>query len=77
MEWIAQEETPNLGPVLFADGASALIMSNGICITKDEKPPLWNILGAQTTLLDNSDCVGIRAVPSGKHLIDTDCTQAC
>ncbi|KAB8068313.1 thiolase-like protein [Aspergillus leporis] len=59
MEWIAQEETPNLGPVLFADGASALIMSNGICITKDEKPPLWNILGAQTTLLDNSDCVGI------------------
>ncbi|KAF7589810.1 Chitin synthase, class 1 [Aspergillus hancockii] len=65
MESIAQEETPNIGSVLFADGAGALIMSNGTCATKGEKSPIWNILGAQTTLMDQSDCIGIRIAPSG------------
>ncbi|KAE8416246.1 thiolase-like protein [Aspergillus pseudocaelatus] len=66
LETIAKESTPNLGPTLFGDGASAIVLSNGIGAKEDEREPIWNIRGAQSTLVDRPGCVGIRWISTGR-----------
>jgi len=51
---IVREKQVNVGPTLFGDGAGALILSNGIDIQNTEKGPIWKILNAQSTTLENS-----------------------
>ncbi|KAF7622433.1 hypothetical protein AFLA_008970 [Aspergillus flavus NRRL3357] len=65
LETIAKESIPNIGPTLFGDGACALVLSNGIGVKEGERESIWNIHGAQSTLLDRPGCVGIRWMPSG------------
>ncbi|KAE8346768.1 hypothetical protein BDV24DRAFT_147402 [Aspergillus arachidicola] len=66
LETIADESIPNIGPTLFGDGACALVLSNGIGVKEGEREPIWNIRGAQSTLLDRPGCVGIRWMPTGR-----------
>ncbi|OGM44081.1 chalcone synthase [Aspergillus bombycis] len=65
LDIVARESIPNLAPTLFGDGASALVLSNGVGVKESEREPIWNIHGAQSTLLDEAGNIGIQCTPTG------------
>jgi type III polyketide synthase len=63
---IVRDQEVNIGPTLFGDGAGALVLSNGIDVEKCEKSPVWNILNARSTILeDSAHCLEFNVHPHG------------
>ncbi|KNG86287.1 chalcone synthase [Aspergillus nomiae NRRL 13137] len=65
LDTVARDSIPNLAPTLFGDGAGALVLSNGIGVKESEREAIWNIQGAQSTLLDEAGNIGIQCTPTG------------
>lgn len=64
LEEIAKDQEVNIGVTLFGDGAGALVLSNGIDTHRSEKAPIWNILNARSTILeDSANCLEFNVHP--------------
>ncbi|KAJ5363804.1 thiolase-like protein [Penicillium cataractarum] len=70
LDGIVRDQEVNIGVTLFGDGAGALVLSNGIGTQRSEKAPLWNILNARSTILENSaKCLEFNVHPHGYHAV--------
>ncbi|KAE8149856.1 thiolase-like protein, partial [Aspergillus avenaceus] len=65
LDHIVTQQTPNLAPTLFGDCSSAVVLSNMIGVKDTERPPIWQIIGAQPTLTTVSGVIGDNIVPTG------------
>ncbi|KNG91083.1 putative chalcone synthase [Aspergillus nomiae NRRL 13137] len=72
LEDIVKTQEANVAMALFGDGASAMVLSNGICTKPFERAPLWNILNSRTTLLEDSlSSLQFNIRPSGYNPVIT------
>ncbi|KAB8217529.1 thiolase-like protein [Aspergillus novoparasiticus] len=72
LEDIVKAQEANIAMTLFGDGASAMVLSNGICPKTSERAPLWNILNCCTTLLeDSASSIQFNIRPHGYHPVIT------
>ena len=70
LEDIVKTQKANVAMAVFGDGASAMVLSNGICTKPFERAPLWNILNSRTTLLEDSvSSLQFNIRPTGTQLI--------
>ncbi|KAI9708994.1 MAG: hypothetical protein M1812_007807 [Candelaria pacifica] len=70
LDSIIEEEEIRIGPVLFSDCASALVLSNGVQEEASENEPVYELLGWKHDMLHNTeDDLGFSVHPLGWKVI--------